>query len=637
MTTAFLCIMSLNRRLATGGRERLHFEDGVNLLVGSPNTGKTKWLETLDYLLGEPGADPFEDDEDEGLATKYDAASAQIRLGEETFWISRRWKEAGGKGKIYVDQEPMLAKEFQHWLLQKLGVPLLHFPKGNPMSGQTWPELSFRMLLRHIYRRQGFWTDLADRQPEAEQLACFLQFAGLAEHVFSTDYGTLVEYKLEVERLKFRRENYALTLNELARELLADGDIQVDVSTMTIAAAQQRLENQRQSLLAERDSLLSQTADAVLTIEQRSRVAELGVQRAATSVLIESLSRRRNEVLDRLGELERYRSDLAEEIERMARAADAGAILSDLRVTHCPACDQMVKALSEYSGDCFLCHQHLPAEPVIEGMGAARLRFESDRLAGELAEADELVAVISQEARKLDADAAEAERQLIEIDQELRPARSAIAALADDRIGAIDTSRGQLDERTRQLVRVSDALDVGAALTSEIVRLEKLIKPLETSVAASARAIDFDAAAAHLEDGMNAYLEALNHLQPNTWRHNRVRVELSARTFRILVGRRLWSKALGGTDSLYFLMAYHYGLLTLSTVEGAHYPGLVVIDVPGDFLGEKIGDKENFIVQPFIDMLAQEAYAGAQLIITGASFEGLNGAHFQHLTHVHIA
>ena len=139
MTTAFLSIMSLNRRLATGGPERLHFEDGVNLLVGSPNTGKTKWLETLDYLLGEPGADPFEDDEDEGLAKKYDAASAQIRLGEETFWISRRWKEAGGKGKIYVDQEPMLAKEFQHWLFQKLGVPMLHFPKGKSDVG---PDLA---------------------------------------------------------------------------------------------------------------------------------------------------------------------------------------------------------------------------------------------------------------------------------------------------------------------------------------------------------------------------------------------------------------------------------------------------------------------------------------------------------------
>lgn len=637
MTTAFLSIMSLNRRLATGVPERLLFEDGVNLLVGSPNTGKTKWLETLDYLLADPGADPFEDDDDEGLATKYDAASAQIRIGEETFWISRRWKEPGGKGKIYLDHEPMLAKEFQHWLFEKLGIPLLHFPKGNPMSGQTWPELSFRSLLRHIYRRQGFWTDLADRQPEAEQLACILQFAGLAEHIFSSDYGTLVGYKLQVEGLKFRRENYALTLNELARELLADGDIQVDVSTVTIAAAKQRLEEQRESLLAERNMLLSETADAVLTSDQRSRVAELGVQRAETSVLIETVNRRRNEVRDRFGELQRYHADLAEEIERMNRAVDAGAILSDLRITHCPACDQMVKAPAAHNADCFLCHQHLPAEPIIDGMGAARLRFESDRLVGELAEADELLVMISRETEKLDTNAAAAEKQLVEIDRELAPARSAIAALADDRIGAIDTSRGQLDERERQLVRVSEALDVGLELTSEIARLEKLIEPLETSIAASVRAIDFDAAAAHLEDGMNAYLEALNQLQPHTWRHNPVRVELSGRTFRILVGRRLWSKALGGTDSLYFLMAYHYGLLTLSTVEGAHYPGLVVIDVPGDFLGEKIGDKENFIVQPFITLLAQEAYAGAQLIITGASFEGLTGAHFQHLKHVHIA
>lgn len=60
-------------------------------------------------------------------------------------------------------------------------------------------------------------------------------------------------------------------------------------------------------------------------------------------------------------------------------------------------------------------------------------------------------------------------------------------------------------------------------------------------------------------------------------------------------------------------------------VPGCHYPGLTIVDVPGDFLGEAISDKENFIVQPFIDLLATEAFDGAQLIITGASFEGLQG------------
>ena len=45
------------------------------------------------------------------------------------------------------------------------------------MSGQTWPELSFRTLLRHIYRQQRFWSDLADKQPEGDQHACLLHFS----------------------------------------------------------------------------------------------------------------------------------------------------------------------------------------------------------------------------------------------------------------------------------------------------------------------------------------------------------------------------------------------------------------------------------------------------------------------------
>jgi hypothetical protein len=60
MTTAFLSISRLERRFATGNVEELSFEPGVNVLVGRPNTGKTKWLQTLDFLLGDPGGNPFE-------------------------------------------------------------------------------------------------------------------------------------------------------------------------------------------------------------------------------------------------------------------------------------------------------------------------------------------------------------------------------------------------------------------------------------------------------------------------------------------------------------------------------------------------------------------------------------------------
>jgi hypothetical protein len=143
MSRPFLSIGRLERRLSTGNTEHLTFEPGVNLLVGRPNTGKTKWLQTLDYLLGDTGENPFEVAEEEGLAEKYDAAGAELIIGEQRFWVERRWRESGAKTKIFVDGEGIVARDFQHLLMRKLDIPLLNFPKGNPMSGQTWPELSF--------------------------------------------------------------------------------------------------------------------------------------------------------------------------------------------------------------------------------------------------------------------------------------------------------------------------------------------------------------------------------------------------------------------------------------------------------------------------------------------------------------
>jgi hypothetical protein len=126
---------------------------------------------------------------------------------------------------------------------------------------------------------------------------------------------------------------------------------------------------------------------------------------------------------------------------------------------------------------------------------------------------------------------------------------------------------------------------------------------------------------------MNEYLAAINAIKPQTWRHSGVTANFSRSGFSIKVGSKRWNTALGGTDTLYFLMAYHYGLLTLSVRHGCHYPGVSIIDLPGDFLGEAVEDKENFIIQPFIDLLARKEFLGAQLIITGASFQGLENVH----------
>jgi len=379
------------------------------------------------------------------------------------------------------------------------------------------------------------------------------------------------------------------------------------------------------------------TGEQAIDPGERSRIAELGEQRAAVATQLENLARKQKALSERAQEIGLYRVDLAEELERIARAEDAGAVLADLKVTHCPACDQTLAAWTVPAGDCFLCHQHLPAAPTIEGLGAVRLRFERDRLAGELKEADALAEVIVRDIARHAEERASAEERLRQIENELIPAREAVAAIAQSEISEIDMGLGQASERQRQLERVSGALVLETGLTDRILAFEKQIQPIQNRVDEAIQSIDFDAASGYLEDGMNAYLEALNYLRPNTWRHSPVRVDLSRRGATFRVGSRRWSMALGGTDTLYFLMAYHYGLLSISPRPSCHYPGIAIIDLPGEFLGEAIEDKENFIVQPFVDLLGKEGFEGVQLIITGASFTGLAGAHVETLRQVYVA
>src|ERR1700674_1532528 len=122
----YLSIGALQRRLTTGNTEARRFEPGVNVLVGRPNTGKTKWLETLDYLFGDAGSSPFVSQGDEPLADKYDAASVELFIGDERLFVERRWKEPGAKNKIFVNEDSIAPADFQRLLLEKLHIPVLH-------------------------------------------------------------------------------------------------------------------------------------------------------------------------------------------------------------------------------------------------------------------------------------------------------------------------------------------------------------------------------------------------------------------------------------------------------------------------------------------------------------------------------
>ncbi|MGG6297640.1 hypothetical protein ACQ4M4_24870 [Leptolyngbya sp. AN02str] len=639
MTTKTLIIKQLSRSPKTGDFDELNFEPGVNVLVGQPNTGKTQWLRMFNFLMGDRDSNPV-NAFDENLVNKYDSVKGIFIVGDEEIILERNWKQAGNRGKVFINGEPITADNFSSYLLPRLEIPTVHYPQGNPLSPRTWPELSWRSLLRHIYRRQKSWGELADQQFEVEQHACILLFLGIAEYLFSPEYEKLAEKQKEIYRQQVRKKEFASTLNQISREILNEPGLGVAVTANSIDSAIQRLDIEVDSLLNQRTALLNSLQENVLqessseqiaAFEQLSdRWSRLQASRSEVSSQIQSTQAR-------LKDLEDYSTKIREELSRIERARSAGQVFRDLRVTHCPVCEQPVDSKNMSLDHCYLCGQPTDLNLNEGSASEQRLDFEIEQLRGENQEAQELVEVVHSELESLISHQRLIDEELTYIQRQMRPTQIAAAAILPPEISQIDMDLGRIQERMRQLERVKSALELQEDLSEQIAQIESEIRVLEVEVARASQEINFERSSSLLVDQMNTYLNAIKLRNPNSWTQGEVGLRLREKGFAFTVGQNKAS-SLGDTMMLYFLPAYNYALLSLSNNEKCHYPGLSILEFPANFddVSQQFleREQENFILEPFIDLVNQEGMKNTQVIAVGRSFEGLQNVHRVELNQV---
>lgn len=135
MSAKTLKIVHLERTPKSGIDDDLILKSGVNLIVGKKDTGKTAWLRMLDYVMGDDST--HLEALGEKLATKYEAIQVTLEIEAEHLILERRWKESGAKTKIIVNGQTVPVAEFSQFMLKKLNIPVIHFPKGNPYAERT--------------------------------------------------------------------------------------------------------------------------------------------------------------------------------------------------------------------------------------------------------------------------------------------------------------------------------------------------------------------------------------------------------------------------------------------------------------------------------------------------------------------
>lgn len=620
--------------------DELSLLPGVNVLVGEKDTGKSMWLKMLDYVLGKDKAASkcF----GSKLADKYDSISVIANIDNDDILIERKWKERGFSDKIIVDGIPKHYDEFSKEILDKLKIPILHFPKGNPYTERKWPPLSFRTLLRHIYRREDSWKGFADKQFDSEQHAALSLFVGFADKLFPDEYGDLVSKQKKVNTLEVMKDQFVDMLQEVSKELIVSKDLSVAFTAESIQTAKDKLRNQIDELHLKRKTILEDLQQRAISETEetekgfgRDQVNSISAQIVNYRARIEELSMSLSQARKRLNELRDYFEVVQNEEGKLKRVQSAGSIIGQLKARHCPVCDSIVEHEHTNYEICYLCKKPQQQNDKAVEAGVARIEFDLRQLQAERRELTELISELEKEERDSVLEFRNIETEIQRLKSRLRPINIAVATILPPDIGLIEQEIGGLEEQILQLDRIAEALKKRSNFSTQIRDIEKEISTLQSDLEKLRGEVDFQSASDTITDSMNSYLNTLNSGDPKRWTKGKVVFKIKDRGFDAFVAGGQWSSEIGATSKVLFLISYHYGLLSLSGKNNFLYPGLVILDFPVQLAdGTSIADKENYLIEPFINLLKKSDYNDAQFIAAGRAFEGLLGINRVELNHI---
>ncbi|MFF3891279.1 hypothetical protein [Streptomyces sp. NPDC001914] len=586
---------------------------GLSILSGVRNSSKTTTLKAIDYCLG--NRDSPTEALKAAVADEYVEVSVELTLDGTPTEI-RRSLQYGRQNKVVLNGDEFPVGEFSDRILHKLDWPILSIPKGIQATTATeLTPLTFRSLLRHVYRNEDSWTQFADKEQEFLRRAVISYLLGFAPTRYSNH-----DFELAAAQRRLAQAQAA------EREVHDSADRAVAAVCENLQLPTPRSEQQvnsiRTDLRADLDAVVRQRSQLTREVEQ---VVAGGGQEgdaeavshgydATLSQQYEHATRSLTSTAEAVAGLEQVltahmqsHNTVRAEIARMERLLASVDIFDSLPVRLCPACEQKIDIHRDHpEGTCYVCTQ-----PVTEDQRRRRGELEKRSLA---AEADDLQEVIARTSRDLDrakADHRHAQSTHQDIARQLNVDRAARLAPFMARLEEMAAQTATLEQKLMALPAIEQMLTrkTVATQTSQAAqdRLNRLKQQLDETPITGRTPID---RCALFADRMN---EFLNRHRDDVWVAGNVAISADDLTF--YVGTRPWNQVLGAEARVLFFLAYSRALLFLARDLGGDcpYPGLLMLDNPF-----QQGIASDVVHEVLRDIADAAQATGAQVISTQA-------------------
>ena len=548
-----------------GEIDEIAFAKNATEVVGPRNSGKTTYLRVIDYCLG--GDDSAAAALGADVAARYNVYWIDLELAGTPHQIERRPNEYGYAGKIFVDGAEILQSEFSEWILLRLGWPAVRIPKArDPRNATSTVPLTFRTLLRHLYRREDSWSDFAYREEEFHRRAVLRFFLGALDAEGDLGEFAAAQAERSVSDLRARLEDAVRDADETLRGM--SRTLGVDVQAWDqLTAALDDLTDRIRVRSEERQRI---TDDVTAAQEYQGA---LGEEYASLSRSVTELRRTESGLESTLRTFQDGAGLVRGEIERLERARNAIGLFEDIPVRQCPACGQDVSARDAVEGHCFLCSQ-----PVTDDLRKRRIEIEQRALAEEVAEIEEQIAKTSEELQRVRDDREVRETRRLAVGAQIEDERAALLAphvvrleQLSGEIASLQQSQAALRGLSVLQQRVSQRRAALVAAEGELARIERLnVERADNLERVAARCAAFSA-------DMTEYLAGLRE---DPWQFGEIFLRPEDMAF--FVGGAPWRERLGGESKVVFLLAYHFAILRLSgrPDSGVRPPGLAIFDNP---------------------------------------------------------